>query len=964
MTGLGGSGKSRLALAVAQRVASSFPDGVWWVPLAQVTDPANVADALAEAVHLSETDDQSRMAALLARLRASRALLICDNCEHLGDAVAELVEELLVGCASLRVLATSQRRLGVAGEVTWVIPPLSTPVGPGAGRDVSGYESVRLFVDRARSALPQFDLNEDNVAAITAVCQRLEGIPLAIELAAARVKVLSVQQIAARLDDALGLLVGGIRTAMPRHRALRATMDWSFELLGESERQLLAELSVFVGSFDLDAVEAMHQPQGASQPLDVLTELVDRSLVTVIPAGQRVRYRLLEPVRQYATGQLGARGGLEAARARRARYVGGPAERGEAGLSGGTQRMWLDRPDEERDNLPAMPWYGHGGSAEGASRLSSEIWWLCYLRGYYREGRAWLADALGESTDAPAPLRAKGLVAAGILAHLECEYDRAAQRLREGLTPYQDLKDPYSMARAMPVLGSVARERGDHAIARAMPEDSPQVWTALGDADGIARSLTDIGSAAWLGQDDHRVAQLCADAGPAFDRLDDPEGRVWSLISLGTIALYRGDHATATALLTESLTLSRAAGYREGVGWSLNQLGTLALHHGEPTRAGRLLRDSLVEHQELGDRWRIASVLEGLAGAAMASAGPASAARLLGAADALRTAIGTAVPHAERADHGRTVAATRAALPLERFAELWAAGQAAALSGAIEETLTSTSAAADPRPSRPTVGVTSALVELRIHALGAARVYRGPTLLESSAWTYAKPRELLYFLLSHANSTKEQIGAALWPSTSPAKLRNSFHTTLHHLRRALGDPAWITYQHGRYAFNRSWPYDCDVEVLEAGQARIHHTEPAARPYLVAAVNAYQGDFLADLPGEQWIDVRRAELRTAFEQVLLALGGRYARAGQFAQAVQTYERAIAHDNLLEVAHRELIQCYASMGERARALRHYNNLVTLLRDQLGIQPSTETRDLYLALRNGAAPALPSPRKSPST
>jgi len=170
------------------------------------------------------------------------------------------------------------------------------------------------------------------------------------------------------------------------------------------------------------------------------------------------------------------------------------------------------------------------------------------------------------------------------------------------------------------------------------------------------------------------------------------------------------------------------------------------------------------------------------------------------------------------------------------------------------------------RPSH--VGVASADHELRIQALGAARVYRGSTLLESSAWTYAKPRELLYFLLSHAKSTKEQIGAALWPSTSPAKLRNSFHTTLHHVRRALGDAAWITYQDGRYAFNRSWPYDCDVEVLEAGLARVHSTEPGALPYLVEAVEAYQGDFLVDLPGEQWIDVRRTELRSAFEQVLL------------------------------------------------------------------------------------------------
>ena len=590
VTGLGGSGKSRLALEVARRVAANFPDGVWWVPLTHVADAAGVPDAVARAVRLSQTDGQPPAVGLPTRMRTSRALLICDDCEHVGDAVAEVIEDLLAGCADVRILTTTQRRLGVASEIAWAIPALSTPVEPQTSRDLiryedlSGYESVRLFVDRARNALPQFDLDDDNAAVITAVCRRLEGLPLAIELAAARIKVLSVQQIAARLDDALGLLTGGTRTAVPRHRSLRSTLDWSFELLGEPERQMLTELSAFAGTFDLDAVEAMYEHRGLGQPLDVLTELIDRSLVATVPAGQRVRYRLPEAVRQYAKSRLGEHGG-------------GPAR---------------VRPD-------------------------------------------------------PVPSRAP--VAVGI--------------------------------------------------------------------------------------------------------------------------------------------------------------------------------------------------------------------------------------------------------PLE----------------------------------------------LRIQALGTACVHRGAIPIEVSAWTYAKPRELLYFLLSQVSSTKEQIGAALWPSTAPGKLRNSFHTTLHHLRRALGDPAWITYRQGRYAFNRSRPFDYDVEVLEAGLARVHSVEPAALPYLVAAAEAYRGDFLADLSGEHWIDIRRSELRSAFERVLLALGRRYAQAGQFAQAAQTYLRAITHDSLLEVAHRELIHCYARMGERARALHHYNDLVTLLRDQLGIQPSAETRTLHAALLDGTCPCCRPPCRSPS-
>jgi predicted ATPase/DNA-binding SARP family transcriptional activator len=691
VTGPGGAGKSRLALALAHRLATRFPGGVRWVPLAEVTDVGKAPD-------LTET--------------AESMLLICDNCEHLGDPVAELVEKLLAAHPNLRVLTTSQRPLGVAGEVTWALPPLPA--------DGSESEAVRLFLDRARSAVPHFAAGPEDLTTITAICRRLAGLPLAIELAAARVKVLSVRQLADRLDDALPVLVGGGRTAVPRHRTLRATMDWSFELLAEPERRLFADLSVFAGSFDLDAVEAMHR--GAGRPLDVLTELVDRSLVEPIPGGPRVRYQLLEPIRQYAAARLRERGGEAAARALHAAHVVGSVERGE-------------RPAED-DLRAALTW--------------------C------------------DTEDAPATLRARSLVATGLLAHRAGDHDRAAERCRAGLALAQDLEDQHGMATAMRVLGDVARDRGDYASARALHEESLRWWTALGDPAEIARAR--------------------------------------------------------------------------------HHLGEIALRQGEPAQAQR---------------------------------GP------------------------------------------ERFAEEWSAGRSATIES----------------PARTPVVVTEAPAELRIQALGAARVCRDGAPLE---WTYAKPRELLYFLLSHAESTKDQIGAALWPWSSPATLRNSFHASLHHLRRALGDPAWITYRHGRYAFNRDRPHAWDVGVLEAGLARIHSPEPAALPALVAAVEAYQGDFLADLPGEQWIDLRRTELRTAFEQVLIALGRHYARAGRFPQAVRTYERAIAHDSLLEAAHRELIRCYADMGERARALRHYHGLAELLQDQLGITPSAETRELYAALR----------------
>jgi two-component SAPR family response regulator len=243
--------------------------------------------------------------------------------------------------------------------------------------------------------------------------------------------------------------------------------------------------------------------------------------------------------------------------------------------------------------------------------------------------------------------------------------------------------------------------------------------------------------------------------------------------------------------------------------------------------------------------------------------------------------------------------------------------------------------------------------QLRIQTFGSACVHLGSKLLAAAEWSYAKPRELLYFLASHPASTKDQIGAALWPWTSPAKLRNSFHTTLYHLRRALGAPDWVTYEHGRYAFNRTLPYTCDTEALEAGLPHVRDADPSAIPYLVEAVEAYQGEFLADVSGQPWIEDRRGELRSAFEQVLLALGAQYERANRPAEAAEIYKRAIRHDNLLEVAHRQLIRCYVNMGEPAQALRQYRELTVLFRDELGIIPSAATRELHDALLIGASP-----------
>src|SRR5215208_2271157 len=375
LTGAGGCGKTRLALEVARELIGAYPDGVWLIELAPLSEGALVAQAVAAALGVQEQPDRSLTDALIAFLRTKRALLVLDNCEHLIDAVARFADTLLNSCAHLRVLATSRESLNVEGELNWLVPSLSVPSLLQSPRveELAGYESVRLFVERARHRNPAFSLTPENAHAVARICERLEGIPLAIELAAARVG-LSVEQIAQRLDDSLRLLTGGSRTASPRQRTLRGTLDWSHALLSEPERRLFCWLSVFAGGWTLQAAEVVgaagENEQG--EILDSLARLVDKSLVVAETTGMGpVRYRMLEPIRQYAQEKLEERGDAEEVRRRHARFFLALAEEAEPRLRGPEDMEWLERLENEHDNLrTALSWALEGGEAEVGLRLA------------------------------------------------------------------------------------------------------------------------------------------------------------------------------------------------------------------------------------------------------------------------------------------------------------------------------------------------------------------------------------------------------------------------------------------------------------------------------------------------------------------------------------------------------------------------------------------------------------------
>ncbi len=689
LCGPGGSGKTRLAMAAAKEAAEEPLDGAWWVWLAPLSDPTLVTRAVAEALGLPETPGRPPMEAILEYLGPKEGLLVLDNCEHLIDTCAGLVEQLLRFCPGLRILATSRELLGIAGEISRTVPPLSLPASSDEPRDRDGlllYDATRLFVERAETAASGFAPAGREASAVARVCRTLEGIPLAIELAAARTRALSVGQISERLDDVFGLLVGGGRTAPDRQRTLRATMDWSHELLSGQERLVFRRLSVFARGFALEAAEdicAGGSVEGIVV-LETLSRLVDKSLVVVTERGGEARYRLLQIVRQYASEKLEAASEEDAVGRRHALYFLGLAEEAEPELNGAGQAVWLERLARELDNIrAAMRWLRESGETEGYLRLAGALWRFCYLRGFYEEGYRWLEGALSGGDAAPPASRAKALLGAGVLALLRCEYDRAKEHLEEALLIYRDLGDGEGVASALQVLGSIARERADYARAEKLHGESLALWRELGDGAGEARSLNYLGFVSWLQEKHQRAREICERTLAIFRDLGDSEGVAWALISLGASAQYAGSLDRARGLLDESLALSNEVGYREGVAWSLDQLGVLALREGDAGRARRLLRRSLGVHRDLGDRWRAASVLEGLAEAYATEGQPGRAALLLGAADAIREAIGAPVPPCERPGRDRASASVRARMGEEGFARTRAEGMAITLEEAF-----------------------------------------------------------------------------------------------------------------------------------------------------------------------------------------------------------------------------------------------------------------------------------------
>lgn len=651
LTGPGGCGKSRLALKVAQDLAGRFADGVWLAELASLSDPDLVPRTVARALGVRESPGRSPTETLSDHLEPRETLLVVDNCEHLVAACARLVEALLRACPDLRILATSREALGIAGEIAWPVPSLSLPDPryPHPAGELLGYEAVRLFVERTSAVVPAFGLTRENAAAVLRVCRGLDGIPLAIELAAARVKVLSVEQIAGRLDGRFRLLTAGSRTALPRHRTLRAAMDWSHDLLSGQEAALFRRLSVFAGGFTLETAEVVCAGDDAERDevLELLSRLVDKSLVVVRDRGGEARYGLLETVRQYGWEKLVESGEAEAVRWRHADFFLALAEEVAPKIEPSNETAgrgrWLERLEMEHDNLrAALRWAGRD-SPETGLRLASALYWFWYHRGYQSEGRGWFERILAGAPAARTAARAEALTRAGYLAWLQGDHPRARSRLQEGVEIWRELEGEKSgLAHALWVLGLEMLAVEELAEARSLTEESVEIFRTIEDEAGIAHTLA----------------------------------------NLGAIVLGQGESALASSLLEESLQISRRIGDDWMLSLPLRNLGVAAFQQGDHARAVGLLRESLGLLRGSGDKLYTSRGLECLAAVESRRGSHVRAARLFGAGEALREAIGVPMLF-YLVDYDGAVTATRAALGEEAAAAAWAEGQAMAPDDAI-----------------------------------------------------------------------------------------------------------------------------------------------------------------------------------------------------------------------------------------------------------------------------------------
>jgi non-specific serine/threonine protein kinase len=698
LTGPGGCGKTRLALQVAAGLVAEAFDEVWLIELAPLADPALVLPKLAATLGVRDAPDQALLETLAHHLREKGLLLVLDNCEHLVEACAQLAERLLQACPRLRILATSREVLGLPGETVWRVLPLSRPdlqhLPP--LDSLTQYEAVRLFVDRAVSALPGFAVTNENASAVALVCHRLDGMPLAIELAAARVMALTVEQIAGRLDQAFRVLTGGSRTALPRHQTLRATLDWGYHLLVDAERMLLRRLSVFAGGWTLEAAESVCAGEGVEtlQVLDLSAQLANKSLVAIKrDPGATARYYLLETTRQYAQDKLVESSEGETTRDKHLAYFLQLAEAAEAALHGAEQDAWMMRLGAEHDNFwTALRWAEENQAlnAEAGLRLAGAFGSFWGLHGYQRELRDWLERALAQPGPADASrrggfakARSKALYAAGQIAQARGDFAAASDFQRQRMALNQELEDQVEFARALREWSMTLHFQGKRVAAHRGFAQAVTILRGQQDPLGLGMSLYSLGVAEDA-HGNHAAAQAAFEESLAIlAETGSRWTRAFPLASLGRLSMRQGEYVLARARLEEALALRRSSRDKWTIGVNLSFLAEVAWREGDYRRAAALLQEALAMFREIGSQHGIGMCLVGFGGIAAGQGKPARAARLLGAAAGLLESLGAVMALGDPVAYERDLEAIRAQLDQATFSAAWAEGRALTLEQAV-----------------------------------------------------------------------------------------------------------------------------------------------------------------------------------------------------------------------------------------------------------------------------------------
>jgi len=691
LTGPGGTGKTRLALQVANTLLYGFSDGAFFCDLSPLADPSLVPAAMAAVLGIKEQSGASLSETLAEVLKEKELLLVLDNFEHLLGA-CDVVATLLDACRKLHVLVTSRIPLHLSREHEHAVPPLSVPdlKHPSDLAAFSNCEAVALFVERARAAKDSFALTDGNARVVAEICTRLDGLPLAIELAAVRIKLFPPQALLQRLSASLQLLTGGAKDRPSRQQTLRNTIEWSYSLLSPEEQALFARLSVFAGGCTLEAAEAVCQPEGeqAIEIVEGVTSLLDQSLLRELEEEKEPRFAMLETIREYAAERLEAGDQAGTVRDRHATYYLRLAEEAEPELTRAEQVRWLERLEAEHDNLrAALRRLLDAQQAEEALRLAGALSRFWSTHAHLSEGRQWLERALAIGKETAGALRAKAWRGAGYLAEAQMDYKRATDLYEESLRLYRELDDARGIARAVNGLGNVASAVGDLERAASLYGESLTAYRELGDNWGIAIALCNLAGLAFDLEDYERAIGLYEQGLKLFRELGDTMDIAESLRVLGKIAFIQGDYERAVSLYDQSLTLFRDVGDTPRVAAALGNLGTVALAQGDHEQATALYDQGLTLCREVGDVWGIRIEIYNLGDLAAARHEPERAARLYGAADNLGVVYPVPLTTAERRRHEQMLAEARQQLDEPTWTAAWEEGRVLSLERAIQYAL-------------------------------------------------------------------------------------------------------------------------------------------------------------------------------------------------------------------------------------------------------------------------------------